>query len=185
MSRTVRRSLLSVAVVATIVAVALGGSVVGRAQPPQTTSTPPDVLTALFIEVRGLRAAMEQMASAGARVQLALGRLQLQEQRVSNLVRRLEAVKASLSDTQRGLEGTERRMKGLDEISRESVDPQERRAAEQELSVLKPEVTRLSAEVQRLLGEETSLTQDIANEQNRWTEFNSRLEELERSLGRR
>src|SRR3972149_2796185 len=33
-----------------------------------------DVLPALLTEVRGLRAAIEQMASAGPRVQLALGR---------------------------------------------------------------------------------------------------------------
>ena len=45
-------------------------------------SAEPDVLNALLAEVRGLRAAMEQMSSAGPRVQLALGRLQLQEQRV-------------------------------------------------------------------------------------------------------
>ena len=38
-----------------------------------------DIMPALLQEVRGLRVAMEQMTSAGARVQLALGRLQLQE----------------------------------------------------------------------------------------------------------
>ena len=36
-----------------------------------------DTLAALLVEVRGLRAAMEQMASAGPRVQLAFGRLQM------------------------------------------------------------------------------------------------------------
>jgi hypothetical protein len=39
--------------------------------------------------------------------------------------------------------------------------------------------------VQRLLTEESLLTQDISSEQNRWTEFNQRLEELERALARR
>lgn len=46
----------------------------GRAQ---QTASPPDILSALLIEVRGLRAALEQMATAGPRVQLALGRVQL------------------------------------------------------------------------------------------------------------
>ena len=54
-------------------------------------------VTALLTEVRGLRHAMEQMAAAGPRVQLALGRLQLQEQRVNTLVRRLETVRDALS----------------------------------------------------------------------------------------
>jgi hypothetical protein len=40
------------------------------------------------------------------------------------------------------------------------------------------------AEVQRLTAEETFLTPDIAAEQNRWSDFNQRLEELDRALGR-
>jgi hypothetical protein len=41
--------------------------------------------SALLREVDGLRVAMEQKASAGPRVQLAIKRLQLQEQRVNNM----------------------------------------------------------------------------------------------------
>jgi hypothetical protein len=51
-----------------------------------------DVLPQLLIEVRGLRAASEQMASAGPHVQLLLGRVQLQEQRIGNQIRRLDMV---------------------------------------------------------------------------------------------
>jgi hypothetical protein len=57
----------------------------------QTAQSNQDTLAALLAEVRGLRAAMEQMASAAPRVQLAMGRLQLQEQRVSTVVRRADA----------------------------------------------------------------------------------------------
>ena len=41
-----------------------------------------------------------------------------------------------------------------------------------------------NAEVQRLIAEEAMLVQDLAAEQNRWTDFNQRLEELERTIGR-
>ena len=47
----------------------------------------------LLTEVRGLRQAMEQMAASGPRVQLALGRLQLQEQRVNTMIRRRDAAR--------------------------------------------------------------------------------------------
>ncbi len=50
---------------------------------------------------------------------------------------------------------------------------------------LKAEVTRATADVRRLQGEEAALSQDISAEQGRWAEINQRLEELERSLGRR
>jgi peptidoglycan hydrolase CwlO-like protein len=127
---------------------------------------------------------MEQMASAGPRVQLALGRLQLQEQRVNTLVRRLEDVRASLAQAQRGLEGMTQRMGGLERMSREGPDPEIRRDAEAELKNLKTELTRATLEVQQLLTEEAAVSQDISNEQGRWTEFNQRLEELERALAR-
>ena len=83
---------------ALIAAAGMGASLVTRAQ---SAPEQPDVLPALLSEVRGLRAAMEQMAVAGPRVQLALGRLQLQEQRINTLGRRLETVKANQESAQR------------------------------------------------------------------------------------
>src|SRR5688500_9866969 len=62
-----------------------------------------DVLGALLTEVRGLRVAMEQMASAGPRVQLALGRLQLQEQRLNTMLRRAESIRETVVRVEREL----------------------------------------------------------------------------------
>ena len=99
----IRAALLTAILVS---AAALGGP---RNSEAQVASSSPDVLSALLVEVRGLRSAMEQMASAGPRVQLALGRLQLQEQRVNTLVRRLEDVRTSLPQARTGLEDLTRR----------------------------------------------------------------------------
>lgn len=149
---------------------------------------PQGVLSALLVEVRGLRAAMEQLASAGPRVQLALGRLQLQEQRINTLVRRLEAVRDQLARAQREM------MQHQAQIDQFEVDLKERSGAEgrpprEEIELMiahmKREAARASAEVQRLTVEEAAIGGDIATEQARWTDFNQRLEELERSLGRR
>jgi hypothetical protein len=171
-------------VLAFVVAVFAGGaSLFGWAQ----HSAAPDVLGTLLIEVRGLRAALEQMATAGPRVQLALGRVQLQEQRIANQVRRLDAVRANLVPAQKGLEPLEREAKELEDSFRRSgpSDSEARRLAEDNLKEFKAEVARRRAEVQRLLTEEAFLTQDISAEQNRWADFNQRLEDLERALGRR
>ena len=46
--------------------------------------------------MRGLRSAIEQMASVGPSIQLAIGRLQLQEQRINTLVRRADVVRDAL-----------------------------------------------------------------------------------------
>ena len=61
----------------------------------------PGILPSLLVEVRGLRAAIEQMASAGPRVQLALGRLQLQEQRLNTLLMKLDGIREKLAMSQR------------------------------------------------------------------------------------
>jgi DNA repair exonuclease SbcCD ATPase subunit len=128
---------------------------------------------------------MEQMASAGPRVQLALGRLQLQEQRVNTLVRGLEEVRSRVAQAQKELEVLTQHMSRLERMSREAPDPEDRRHAEAELKNLKMEITRATLDLQRLQTEEATLTQDIAAEQGRWTELNQRLEALERSLGGR
>lgn len=169
---------------ALIAAAGLGASFVTRAQTPAAAPSSSDILPSLLTEVRGLRAAMEQMASAGPRVQLALGRLQLQEQRIQNLVRRLEMVRGSLSGPQRDYDRLTERLKDMtEELS--SLSDSGRRQHEFEIVMMKKEMARLASEVQKLLNEEAFVNQEISNEQARWTDFNQRLEELERSLVRR
>ena len=132
----IRAALLTAILVS---AAALGGP---RNSEAQVASSSPDVLSALLVEVRGLRSAMEQMASAGPRVQLALGRLQLQEQRVNTLVRRLEDARTSLAQARTGLEELTGRMTEHERLSRESSDPEIRQAVEAELKQLKTAVAR-------------------------------------------
>ena len=177
--RAVSRPLVTASLVA---AAAVGGSLIGRAQ---QTPSQPDVLPALLVEVRGLREAMEQMAVAGPRVQLVLGRLQLQEQRIGNQIRRQDTVKAALVVVQREHEKLEQSVKDMQQSIETFPNSEGRRDLEFELKHVKTELGRKTAELQRLTNEESLLGQDIAAEQARWTEFNQRLEELERALSRR
>jgi hypothetical protein len=82
MSRVISRSWMIPFAVALLIV--LGATTEG--QTPQQPNQ--DTLGALLLEVRGLRSAIEQLASVGPRVQLAMGRLKLQEQRINTLVRR-------------------------------------------------------------------------------------------------
>lgn len=152
----------------------------------QGTTRTQDIMPDLLAEVRGLRAAMEQMAAAGPRVQLALGRLQLQEQRLAAAIARLEGTRDRLASVQR--EAEERREQ-FDAVTRalqegKTEAPEERAAQEQMLRHFKGETTRRATEIQRLTAEEAALASDVSADQVRWSEINQRLEELERSLGR-
>jgi chromosome segregation ATPase len=143
----------------------------------------PTILPALLSEVKGLRAAMEQMASAGPRVQLALGRLQLQEQRVNTLMARLQTVRDRLASTQRQVAQQQHQAERFESAAKSN--PAERAEVEEMLAMFKDDMAASAAEIQRLTIEEASIAADIAMEQARWTDLNQRLEELEVSLGRR
>jgi DNA repair exonuclease SbcCD ATPase subunit len=166
--------------IATVVVVVAAAAAAVRAQ-----AQAPDVLTQLLAEVRGLRAAMEQMASAGPRVELALGRLQLQEQRIGNLQRRLDSTRANLANTQREIVQHEEQIRNFEAGLRDTPEPQDRQAMEQQMEQLKRLAGTAQAEIQRLTIEEGQIANELASEQGRWAEINARVEELERALGRR
>ena len=168
--------------VALLVAVTVGVVAAQRG----SAQEPSSVLPALLTEVRGLRQAMEHMAAAGPRVQLALGRLQLQEQRVNTLIRRLESVRESLSTAQRELGQHQGALAQFEAVLKDGSNPNpEREQMGHMIDNFRREVARASADVQRLTAEESSVASDIASEQGRWTELNQRLEELERALAGR
>lgn len=158
------------------------------AQAPQPG---PDVLPALLEEVRGLRAAMEQMASAGPRIQLFTSRLQLQETRISNMIRRLDTVRDSLANAQREYAQMQTQQQQLEAAMaehRNATSPENREEAKQVefmLGEVKREIALRKATVDRLASEEAQLAQDINVEQARWTDINARLDELERALAKR
>jgi chromosome segregation ATPase len=153
----------------------------------QGTRTPQsdDTLSQLLTEVRGLRAALEQMATAGARVQLVLGRVQLQEQRIENQARRLDVARAALRAAQTDLVSMQQQAKELQQTVQNFPNSQNRAQAEAELEMVKAAIARKAEEVQRLSADESMLVQDVTAEQNRWSDFNQRLDELERMLNRR
>lgn len=170
-----------VIVLAAALVLVAGGSLWTRtaAQAPRTD----DVLPALLAEVKGLRAAMEQMAGAGPRVQLFVGRLQLQEGRITGMIRRLDTVRDQLVTARRELEG----LKGAAKMFKveESQNPAEKVEIPFPFGNLKEGVAAAEANITRLLAEEAQLANDLTTEQARWIEINRRLDELERELGKR
>jgi predicted nucleic acid-binding Zn-ribbon protein len=162
----------------------VGGLAGSLAAPRVLKAQQPDVLSALLTEVRGLRAAIEQMASAGPRIQLAMGRLQLQEQRVNNLLRRLEDIRAELRNAENQAREAAQQQAAIERALREANPPERQTQLEWELAALKSGMAKFNSDYQRLLGDEAAMAQEIASEQARWSEINQRLEELDRALAR-
>jgi chromosome segregation ATPase len=142
-----------------------------------------DVLPALLTEVKGLRAAMEQMASGSTQAQLLVGRLQLQEGRVTSMIRRLDTVRDSLAGARTGynqLAGSIQMLGQGEEAGDKSAE-----GLGGVLAGLKSQLAGAKANVDRLTAEELQLTADITSEQQRWIAINQRLDELERTLAKR
>jgi chromosome segregation ATPase len=150
----------------------------------QTASSNQDTVAALLVEVRGLRAAMEQMASVGPSIQLAMGRLQLQEQRINTLVRRADSLREALASAHKRAAELQDRVGNLQRALEGSAEPVHRSSIEDQLPIVKQDLARATAEVQRLQTEESYAAAQVASEQARWAEINQRLEDLDRTLAR-
>jgi chromosome segregation ATPase len=150
----------------------------------QTASSHQDTLAALLVEVRGLRAAMEQMASVGPSIQLAMGRLQLQEQRINTLVRRADGLREALASAHKQAAELQDRLGNAQRELEDNTEPERRSEIQLVLPILKQELARATGEIQRLQIDESDAAAQVASEQARWTEINQRLEALDRALGR-
>jgi hypothetical protein len=171
-----------VSIIGAAVLVIAGAASIGRPVAAQATRSD-DVLPALLTEVKGLRAAMEQMASGSTQAQLLVGRLQLQEGRVTSMIRRLDTVRDNLA----GARAQYNQIAGSLGMLERNDDPGNVSQKEKDdiLPALKTQVAAAKANVDRLSAEELQLTADIATEQQRWVAINQRLDELERSLSKR
>jgi chromosome segregation ATPase len=157
-----------------VIAVAIAAASAWRPVAAQTPKSE-DVLPALLTEVKGLRAAIEQMTSSGTQAQLLLGRLQLQEARVTSMIRRLDTVRDSLASARREYDQINSTVRMLDNHQETPTgDTQIARGA----AAAKSNVDRLAAEEQQLVN-------DIASEQARWVDISQRLDALERQLARK
>jgi hypothetical protein len=167
-----------------IVAAVLATIVLAGTWRPASAQAPrnEDVLPALLVEVRGLRAAMEQMASGSTQAQLLVGRLQLQEARVTSMIRRLDTVRDNLA----GARAAYNQIAGsLGMLERSAPGDTSQHDKDDILPSLKAQVAAAKDNVDRLAAEELQLTADIAVEQQRWTAINQRLDDLERTLTKR
>ena len=148
---------------------------VARAQAPA-----PDLVRELLTEVRALRIAMERSATTGARIQLLVARVQLQEQRIAELSRRATAVRDDISKLDSTIASTTAEIQRMESALDRGLA--ERGQVERMVELLKPELARGEKRRQDLVNEESMLAQQLAADQGRWNDVNKQLDELERSL---
>src|SRR6185295_9299989 len=160
---------------AALIAVAAAGS----AQSQRAAATLDDVVS----ELRALRADLRQTTRTSTQTQLLTVRLQLQEQRLAVLSNQRNDIAARLAVETQLRTDAERQLRGFEESKARNEDVGIPRA---ELDAMEREArgrfTLHRDAEQQLRTQDLQLSGEIANEQNRWQDFNSRLDELEKSL---
>jgi len=140
----------------------------------------PDVMGELLKEVRGLRIAMERAATVGARIQLLVGRVQIQEQRIAELTRRSAAVREEMSRLDMEIGQATSSVKSLEGAAVKS--PEMQKEIEGQLESLQAQLAVTEKRRQELAGEDAQISQQMSSDQGRWSDFNNQLDQLERSL---
>jgi chromosome segregation ATPase len=162
-----------VIVATTVVALAVGVTA--------QQAVPTDPIQELLVEVRGLRAALERSASVGARVQVLVARMQMQEQRVAELSRRAMQVRGERRTVEQQLESMLSTTKQFEHVAT-NFPPEQRDEFQQQMVMMKSELGGLEKRRIDLTQEESLIEQQLAEDQGRWTAINDQLDALERSL---
>ena len=164
----------------TVWTVALGALVVagvasGQAHRPDAT------LDELVVEVQAMRAEMNQAAAASIRAQLLVGRLQMEDQRITGVVRDLETVQADLAASAQARAEAATRLKTLEEALLGATNDV-REEAEERVAAAKAAAQQIDRRQQTLKRRESALAKELQEDQARWQDINARLEHFEQSI---
>jgi hypothetical protein len=141
-------------------------------------------VSALVAEVRALRADLAEAAQRSLHSQLLLGRLQMQEQRLTYLDRQRAEVTATLMQQTTVTAGIASQVKTMESCDA-SPDPKSRNECELMVANFKRQLSGQQKMEQQLRARESDLLNTVATEQALWSDFNARLDDLERALTRR
>jgi septal ring factor EnvC (AmiA/AmiB activator) len=149
----------------------------------QSPSSTEDALRALVTELHALRLAMEQQATVSPRIQLSMARLNIEEQRMSQINQQLDQVRRQLTDAITDSQNIANRIQEVERNLADEKDEKKRAEVADFLSEFKQhrQPAALLLE-QQLRARELELSRNHDIEQARWIELNSRLDELERVL---
>jgi len=148
------------------------------AEPSSTAQT----LQTLLGEVRQLRLALERSNLLGPRIQIAVSRIQLQQEQVARLNGQIESSRRNIADLQDKQSEVTDNGKRVETQLIEVQDLHERKALEFGLKQNKSTLERLKVLEQQERTREAELASALMNEQSRLVELNDRMASIERRI---
>ncbi len=165
------------------IAVGVVGVLALCAVPLLAQSAGNETLSALLVEVRLLRQALERSATA-PQVQLLGTRLTVQNARLQSAIQDHERARAALQEVTSSIASFTRELETATQQHDGASDPGIRRALAQQMVMLKTQLADGGEIETRSRARESELAAAVAEEQNQWLLLNRRLDEIERSLPR-
>ena len=140
------------------------------------------VLQKLLLEVQQLRLAIERSTLLGARTQLALTRLQIEEGAATRVSQQLNDVRQQGLDLSHKREQESARKKQLEEKMSSEANPEFRRDLEAAIKNIALELEELAAGEQDRSTRESELANQLQAAQNQLVQTRAQIGEMERSL---
>jgi hypothetical protein len=133
----------------------------------------------LISEIQQLRLAIERSTLLGARTQLAISQLQLQETSIARLTQQLNDIRMSAPSIARRRTEAEQQLKRLEELVPGKPEYEQ---AKELIPHLKLELEEATTMEQQRSAREGELAAQLQAAQNRIADSRSRIEEMERAL---
>ena len=159
--------------------------VTAQAQTRPAPAGDTDPIAALTAEFRALRAELAETARASLRLQLLVARVQAQEQRIIYLDRQRTEAATRRSQMEQAVAAMSSHMPFANPGELSKLPPEQRRDMERNMELQKEQLGRQEQVLAQLRVEENDAAAALAQEQGRWSDLNTRLDELERSLAPR
>ena len=151
--------------------------------PSLFAQAPPATMDALMTEVHELRLAVERSTLLGARTQIAIQRLQVQSERMTQAEKQLEEARKGVAGYQRERQQLAAELKDHEsQIQRES-NPDARRALEGRVEGLKKALADRTGEA-HLRARENEMLIQFENEQGTFNRLQSDINQMESTLDR-
>ena len=148
----------------------------------QTQAPATPTLETLLEEVHQLRLVMERSAQIAPRIQIAVERLKLQQEKVGRAAQQLDELRRDLERMRLDQLKIQQRVQAMENQAGQAVDPGQRRDLEEVVKMSKLEAEQNEKGLQQMQAREGELTGQLQTEQSRLTELNDRLDQIERAL---
>jgi chromosome segregation ATPase len=148
----------------------------------QATPLPPPTGDSVVQEIRLLRQAVERQTSGSARVQLLVGRLAVQDQRVARTQEAAERMDGEAFALEQQRRRMDSEIRELTRLFEQEADEARRTELEGKLRLAKARTSEHAATTAQLETRRSRARQSAAQAQARYQELDARLNELEREL---